>query len=172
MVALPAMLGAAAMLWFARQLPKTYQATGSVYVGSQAPLVLDIRAVAPEETRDLEQMRSVEQGMSASTLLMRVIEENGLADDPAYASPGTGPQALIKKFAGRVKVGLRRGTRIIDLSVEDTDPERAKRLVESLVSGYEKWTSERQQTITRLASEGLAREERRLSTRMATGPQW
>ena len=66
-----------------------------------------------------------------------------------------------------MKVGLRRGTRIIDLSVEDTDPERAKRLVESLVSGYEKWTSERQQTITRLASEGLAREERRLSTRMA-----
>ena len=77
MVVLPVLLGAAAMYWFAGRMPKTYRADGSVYVGSQAPVVLDIRAVAPEETRDLEQMRSVEQGMSASTLLMRVIDANG-----------------------------------------------------------------------------------------------
>lgn len=167
MLVVPMMLGAAGMYWFANRLPKTYQATGSVYLGSQAPLVLDIRAVAPEETRDLEQMRSVEQGMSASTLLMRVIDANGLAEDPAFAPAGTGRQALLESFTKRVSVGLRRGTRIIDLAVEDTDPARAKRLVESLVNEYEKWTTERQQAITRQASEGLAREEERLKARMA-----
>jgi capsular exopolysaccharide synthesis family protein len=167
MLVIPVLLGAAGMYWFANRLPKTYQATGSVYVGSQAPLVLDIRAVAPEETRDLEQMRSVEQGMSASTLLMRVIDANGLAEDPAFAPAGTGPQALVEIFTKRVTVGLRRGTRLIDLAVEDTDPARAKRLVESLVAEYEKWTTERQQAITRQASEGLAREEERLTARMA-----
>ncbi len=166
-VVLTVVLGVAAALWFAGRLPVVYRAAGSVYVGSQAPMVLDIQAVAPEETRDLEQMRSVEQGMSASTLLMRVIDANGLAEDPAFVPPETGRQALVGKFAKRVNVGLRRGTRIIDLSVDDTDPQRAKQLVESLVDEYEKWTAERQETITRQAAEGLAREEERLSARMA-----
>jgi succinoglycan biosynthesis transport protein ExoP len=166
MLILPALLGAAAMVAVANRMPKTYRAAGSVYVGSQAPVVLDIRAVAPEETRDLEQMRSVEQGMSASTLLLRVIEAEGLAKDPTFAPAGSGPQALIAKLSKRVAVGLRRGTRIIDISVDDTDPVRARRLVEALVTEYESWTTDRQQTITRQASEGLAREEERLSLRM------
>lgn len=166
MVVAPVVICAAGALWIAGRMAETYRAAGSVYVGSQAPVVLDIRAVAPEETRDLEQMRSVEQGMSASTLLLRVIDANGLADDPGFAKPGMGQQALVSQFAKRVSVELRRGTRIIDLSVEDGDPARAQRLVESLVSEYEKWTLERQETITRQASEGLAREEQRLSARM------
>ena len=166
MVALPVLLGAAALHWFAGTLPKKFLATGSVYVGSQAPVVLDIQAVAPEETRDLEQMRSVEQGMSASTLLMRVIKANGLDKDPNFAPAGSGEQALVATLARRVSIALRRGTRIIDIAVEDTDPERARKLVESLVAEYEKWTTERQQAITLQANEGLAREEERLRERM------
>jgi capsular exopolysaccharide synthesis family protein len=165
-VLLLAVLGAAALYAFASRLPKIYRATGSVYVSSQAPLVLDIRAVAPEETRDLEQMRSVEQGLGASTLLMRVIDANRLAEDPAFAPPGASPQVLLETLSRRVNIELRRGTRIIDLVVEDTDPARAKQLVESLVTEYEKWTSERQTAITLQASEGLAREEMRLRERM------
>lgn len=166
MVLVPVVLGVLAMYGFAQRLPKTYRAEGSVYVGSEAPVVLDIRAVAPEETQDLEQMRSVEQGMIATTLLMRVIEANGLADDPAFAPPGAGQEELLNRFSKRVNIALRRGSRIIGLSVEDTDPARAKRLVESLVSEYEKWTTERQEAITRQAGEGLAREEGRLKSRM------
>lgn len=166
MVVLPVVLGAVGAYVLASRMPKTYRAAGSVYVGSQAPVVLDIRAVAPEETRDLEQMRSVEQGMGASTLLMRVMDANGLAEDPAFVPPGTGRQGTLAVFSKRVNVGLRRGTRIIDLSVDDTDPARAKQLVESLVSEYQKWTAERQEAITRQASEGLAREAERLSARM------
>ena len=161
-----AVLGAASLYMLSRSLPKKYVAAGSVYVSSQAPWVLDIRAVAPEETRDLEQMRSVEQGMGASTLLLRVIDVNRLADDTDFAPVGSSQQGLLKTLASRVQIELRRGTRIIDLSVSDTDPARAKRLVESLVTEYEKWTSERQQAVTQLASEGLAREEVRLRERM------
>lgn len=165
-VVLLTILGAVGLYLFAGRLTKTYIATGSVYVSSQAPVVLDIRAVAPEETRDLEQMRSVEQGMTSSTLLMRVIAANHLAEDPTFAPKGASEQALLGKFSQRVGVELRRGTRLIDLQVEDTDPARAKRLVESLVEEYEKWTNDRQQAITRQASEGLAREEERLRGKM------
>ncbi len=166
LLALPMLLGAVGLYLFADRLPKTYRATGSVYVGSQAPVVLDIRAVSQEETKDLEQMRSVEQGLLATTLLMRVIEANGLEGDPTFAPSGIGREALVQTFARRVSVELRRGTRIIDLAVQDTNPERARKLVESLVAEYEKWTSERQQQITQQANEGLAREEERLKQRM------
>src|SRR5690606_3892813 len=140
-------LGMAAMVWMASGKPKMFRSSGSVYVSTQAPRILDIPAVSPEESRDLEQMRSVEQGLSATTLLARVVEKNGLSEDPAFAIPGEGQEALLRRFSERVEIGLRRGTRIIDLAVEDTDPARAKRLVESLVSEYEAWTTERQQAI-------------------------
>src|SRR5690606_34891571 len=104
--------------------------------------------------------------LSATTLLARVVEKNGLSEDPAFAIPGEGQEALLRRFSERVEIGLRRGTRIIDLAVEDTDPARAKRLVEFLVSEYEAWTTERQQAITRQASDGLAREEERLKGKM------
>lgn len=165
-VILSALAGAAALYGFASRLPKTYRAVGAVFVNSQAPLVMDIRAVAPEETRDLEQMRSVERGMSASSLLMRVVEVNHLAEDPAFAAKGASQQTLLATFASRVKIELSRGTRVIDIQVDDTDPARAKLLVESLVTEYQNWTNERQNSITQEASAGLAREEERLRERM------
>lgn len=135
-------------------------------MNSQAPVVMDIRAVAPEETRDLEQMRSVERGMSASSLLMRVIDVNHLAEDPEFAPKGASLQTLLAILASRVKIELSRGTRIIDIQVDDTDPARARTLVKSLVTEYQNWINERQKSITEQASEGLAREEERLRVRM------
>ena len=155
-------LGIAASLLYLKTATKVYRAAGSVYVGTQAPQVLDIQAVAPEESRDLEQMRSVEQGMLSSTLLLRMIEQHGLAADPDFAPPGAGQERLVRILSERVRVELRRGTRIIDIAVDDTKPLRARELVQSLVSEYEKWSADRQTTITQLASDGLAREELRL----------
>jgi capsular exopolysaccharide synthesis family protein len=160
------LLGAVALYLFAGRLTRTYRATGSVYVSSQAPLVLDIRAVAPEETRDLEEMRSVELGMKSTSMLKRVLENNRLAEDPLFAPPGASDQTLLGILSGRVKVDLVRGTRLIEINVDDTDPVRAKTLVESLVSEYENWTNERQKAITLRANEGLAREEKVLRERM------
>jgi polysaccharide biosynthesis transport protein len=166
LVLLAALLGALGLFAYAGTLEKSYLAKGSVYLSSQAPLVLDIRAVAPEETRDLEQMRSVEQGLSATTLLMKVIQENGLDRDPTFAAPNAGEQALVDRLKSRVVIELRRGTRLIDIRVSDRDPERARRMVESFVTEYEKWTNERQTLLTQKASDGLSREEVRLRQRM------
>lgn len=166
MVVVLAFLGALALYGVAAKLPKIYRATGSVLLSSQAPVILDIRAVAPQETRDLEQMRSVEQGLAATTLLMRVIEANHLAEDPTFAPKGAGQEALLQILASRVNVQLSRGTRVIDIQVDDTDPVRARNLVQSLVDEYEKWTDENQKAITLKASEGLAREEQRLREQM------
>ena len=158
-----ALAGAAAYL---KKASRIYEAKGSVYIGAKTPRIVDAGAVAPEETKDLEQMRSVEQGLIASTLLGRVIEAGKLSEDPSFASGATSQQQLIALFAAKVKVELRRGTRLIDIAVQDTDPERAKRLVESLVSEYERWSAERQGGLTRLVADGIRHEEETLRARM------
>jgi succinoglycan biosynthesis transport protein ExoP len=170
-VMVAALLGAIGLYAVANKLPKTYRATGSVQVSTQAPTILDIRPVAPEESRDLEQMRSVEQGLSATTLLLRVIEANHLADARDFAPKGASQETLLQLLASRVKVELSRGSRVIVVQVDDTDPVRAKTLVQSLVDEYEKWTTEKQLTITRKASEGLAREEEHLRAKMEESAQ-
>lgn len=165
-VAFCGMLGIAAALAYLKVTPKVYRATGSVYVGTQAPQILNIQAVAPEESKDLEQMRSVEQGMRSSTMLMRLIELKEMTKDPNFAPPGVGPESLVKILGGRVVVELRRGTRIIDIAIDDTNPERARELVQALVTEYEKWSADRQSSITQMASEGLSREEGKLREKM------
>ncbi|OYV06670.1 MAG: hypothetical protein CFE26_05040 [Verrucomicrobiales bacterium VVV1] len=157
-------VGGAAL--YLKKASRIYEAKGSVYISAKSPRVLESGGVAPEETKDLEQMRSVEQGLMASTLLGHVIEAEKLAEDANFSNGATSQQQLIGVLAKKVKVELRRGTRLIDISVQDTDPSRAKRLVETLVSEYERWSTERQGGLTRQVADGIRGEEESLRTRM------
>jgi len=157
-------LGAAAA--YLKKASRIYEAKGSVYISAKTPRIVEAGAVAPEETKDLEQMRSVEQGLVASTLLGRVIDAGKLSNDPSFAAGTTSQQQLIEVFAKKVKVELRRGTRLIDISVQDTDPARARQLVESLVTEYERWSAERQGGLTLQVADGIRSEEETLRKRM------
>ncbi|MGC4014563.1 MAG: polysaccharide biosynthesis tyrosine autokinase [Luteolibacter sp.] len=165
-IALVTLVFVAGMGWYLKHARKVYQATGSVYVSSRAPRVVEAGAITPEETRDLEQMRSVEQGLVASTLLMRVIDSGKLSDQPDFTYGTTTRQQLVAAFSKRVKVELRRGTRLIDIAVEDTDPERAQMLVGLLVTEYEKWIAERQGDLSRQVAGSISEEEKVLRGRM------
>jgi len=165
---LVAAMAVAGMFFYLKKVRRVYQATGSVYVSARAPRVVEAGAVTPEETRDLEQMRSVEQSLISPTLLMRVIDANQLADVPDFNYGTTTRQELLGAFTKRVKSELRRGTRLIDISVDDTDPDRAQALVTSIVSEYERWNAERQGDLTRQVAGGISSEEENLRKRMET----
>jgi succinoglycan biosynthesis transport protein ExoP len=156
----------AAAWMYLKKVPKVYEAKGSVYVSSRPARMLESGVVSPEDMRDLEQMRSIEQGLMSSTLLMRVIEAGKLAEQPDFAPGAEGSQDLLKVMSKRVRAELRRGTRLIDIAVEDTDPGRAQRLVGLLVTEYEKWNAERQGELVRQVSGDMTREEETLRQRM------
>ena len=143
-----------------------YVATGSVEVSSHAPRVLDIDGLSPEDSKDLEQLRTIERNMASTALLLRVLRANNLASAPDFAPAGTSEQGVLGMLAHRVRVELDRGTRVVLLSVEDTDPRRAKRLVESLVAEYDLWIKDRRETQARNAGEGLSKEEAKLRVSM------
>ena len=160
------LLGGMAGWVLSKKATKYYVSQGSVYVSTGAPSISEIQASTTEESRDLEQMQSVEQGMLSNMLLMRVAGRLGLDKDPSFASQAATDQQRLEVLAHRLEVALRRGTRLIDITVEDTDPERARRIVEAVKEEYEVLSRERQEVILAEMIAGLNREELRLREKM------
>lgn len=159
-------LAVAAMAVYISRQPVLYASMGSLYVKTHAPQLLDVTPISQEEARELEQMRTVEQGLMSSTILLKLVDKHALDEDPVFSAGGIGKQALVETMRSRLAVELRRGTRLIDVTVEDTDPDRAAVLVEDLVTEYELWKDGGRNELIDKASAGLAREEARLRLRM------
>jgi len=162
LVVLGMALAIAAMWTYLKSAPKFYVSTGSVEVSSHTPNVLNIEGLGPEDSKDLEQLRTIELKMQSPAVLMRVARSNGLFQAADFAPAGSSEQEVIALLVKRTSVALDRGTRVVVLSVEDTDPQRAKRLVESLVTEYDLWIKEGREAQARQAGEGLAKEEAKL----------
>lgn len=166
LVVLGMALAIAGAAWYVTTAPKIYVSSGSVEVSSHAPRVLNIDGVSSEDSKDLEQLRTIEGNMVSDGVLLRVARANGLFEALNFAEPGTSEHGVVKLLKSRVHVELIRGTRKIGISVEDTDPRRAKRLVESIIAEYDVWIKERREELVRRANEGLASEEEKLRMAM------
>ncbi|MEM9079611.1 MAG: hypothetical protein AAGC74_02845 [Verrucomicrobiota bacterium] len=161
-------LAAVATFVYVSSLPVLYPSYGAIYVKTHAPQVFSgVNAIAQEESKDLEQMKTVEAGLQSSTVLMELVERHGLRDDPTFVKGLVTPQVLLETMRDRVGVGLRKGTRLIDIQVEDTDPQRAVRMVEDLVAIYEDWKTDGRAELIKKTSEDLQREVARLKKKMA-----
>jgi polysaccharide biosynthesis transport protein len=88
-----------------------------------------------------ENIKTVEQAILNDTLLLGVLKSNGLENDPSFAPPKKDGSTyldseLVAKFRSRVKTAVRHGTRLIDVSVKDTDPKRAAQLAEAIAKAF------------------------------------
>ena len=160
-------IAAAAAAWVGTgRMTKYYVSSGSVHLSSGHAAPADLAPVVAEESKELEQMLSVEQGMRSNLVLERVIARLGLDSDPGFAPGAATPLQVLGVLSERLSVELRRGTRLIDIRVEDTDPERARRIVEAVKEEYERLSAERQGSLLEEMSRGLAAEEQRLREEM------
>lgn len=160
------LIGAIAMTAYVSSKPDFYTSYGTLYIKTRAPEIFSDNPLAQDESNDLEQMKTVEQGLFSSTVLLRVAEKNNLAADPYYQEAGVEPQALLYTLSERISVELRKGTRLIDIQVEDTNPARAARIVEDIVGEYEIWKDGGRSELIAKASVGLSSEEERLREKM------
>src|SRR5258708_24744926 len=88
-----------------------------------------------------ENIKTVEQAILNDTLLLGVLKSNGLEKDPSFAPPNKDGSVyldseLVARFRSRVKAAVRHGTRLIDVSVKDTDPKRAAQLAEAIAKAF------------------------------------
>jgi len=130
--------------------PKVYASTAEVQVNQEQNKVVNIQNVTSEDLSSLELLKTIEQNLSSRALMERVVDKLdlnaqklNLAPDPAvpYTKAYLGEQ--LQKV---VLVKLIRGTRLIDVTAESTDPAMAQFIANAIVSEYirpSRWTARR-----------------------------
>lgn len=166
-----ALLGIGAGFYYLSKSPKMYQGVAVVQVEQEPRAMMKFQdAGSDQDFRSPDVVKTFEQVLSNGSLLLAVVRANGLDHDPSFAPPRSGaPYAeseLIERMSAKVAVEIRRGTRLIDIRVEDRDPAVAARLAKSLVDEYFRQEIQQKLGLSKGASEFLEAEEARLKKRL------
>ncbi len=140
LIALCFLLAAAGTATYLLRSPKVYAARCVLQVEQEEAKILNIQRVQQEELQSLESLKTVEQTLQNSALLGRVLDVHKLANDPRFAvlSDQAPPsrETLIRRLSAMVEVRLRKGTRLIDIKVEHTNPALAELVANSIVHEF------------------------------------
>jgi capsular exopolysaccharide synthesis family protein len=120
--------------------PKTYASTGILYVEQRDQKVVSIQDVTQQDLESTDMMKTVEQSLTTEDILLRVIRDNHLADNPDFLKinpEGYSDDELLKALNQKLKVKVRRGTRLIDITAETRSAELSQQIVQSLIADYE-----------------------------------
>lgn len=149
-----------------------YEVTATVQVEEESPLVVGIQDVTKENTRLPEELKTVEQQLVTRNLVWRVIKANKLDDktlgffQPGFLQKMRGHEFsesdMVDALAACFSVKLRRGTRLIDITVSHGDPKMAQTLASSLIEESLSQNAEWRVTPSKDANRVLVDEAERL----------
>jgi succinoglycan biosynthesis transport protein ExoP len=144
---------------------KVYSSQAVIQVQQEGGKLLGTSTNSADDSISPEVLKTIEQSLTSQSLLLRVIHAAHLGTDPKFAPPKRDgapylDSELIEMLQSKLSVELRRGTRLIDVVIEDRDPERAQRLVQTLVSQYLEQSFERQLASLKASNDYLSDEVR------------
>ena len=118
--------------------PRLYRATTTLQVDTERErLVEGVRR--SEETLKEDVIKTVEQNLLSPALIHNLARNPELISDPAFLPKVARPAAdekLRLLLQGKISVGVRRGTRLIDVTAEDENPAIAQKLARILVEEF------------------------------------
>ncbi len=125
-----------------RKVP-VYTSATIVQVTEAADNVINIPGVAQDNFKSDIALKSVEGAMNSNSLLLRVAKLNDLeTEDPAFRpAPGDPPRMdaeLAETMQRQLQAKLKRGSRLIEISFDSVNPERAAKVARTLVEEYTK----------------------------------
>ena len=150
--------------------PKIYESRAVIEVGQETPRVNNMQDFNTDYEAS-ENVPTIEQALLSDTLLLSVVKANGLDQNPSFAPPKKDGSAyldaeLIGRFKSKVNVKARRGTRLIDVTVEDADPKRAQQLAESMVREFVNQSFEQERVLSETENHYLRQEADRLQKKL------
>ncbi len=155
--------------------PKIYAATSVVQVEPQEAAVLNIQNVGKEDLGASEGLRTIEQSLSNREVILRVIEQCGLEKLPGFFPTKHGKpmprEEMVSSFRDHLTVKLRKGTRLIDLTLEDADPKLALRLLNTLLDEFINQSMTQKLELSKDANRFLGEEVTRLKQRLDSAEQ-
>lgn len=155
--------------------PKLYSAKAIIQVEEQGQQIVNVKEVLPEDFRTSEMLKTVEQALTSRTLAKRVVRMTKLMEDPTYGEPGANkkyPESkVLDILIDRCDFKLRKGTRMVDLTVDDTDPERARLLAMAFITEFKAENLDQREEVTGSANEFLVKESERLRAKLQKSDQ-
>jgi capsular exopolysaccharide synthesis family protein len=124
---------------YLRRAPVLYSATATLQVQQDQAPVFKIDNVQFQDLQALDFLQTIAQTLKTRPLLARVAESNNLAANPRFFSTAIKPAAgedLVGVLDRLTTVKLRRGTRLIDVTVKHSDPHLTDLLANSLVDEF------------------------------------
>jgi polysaccharide biosynthesis transport protein len=159
--------------------PKIYESKAVIAVEQESPKVNNVQDFNADSAADINSpdfLKTIEQALLSQTLLLRIVKANGLDKDPIFAPPkkdGTAylDSELVARFRSKVKVALRRGTRLVDVTVEDIDPKRAQQLAGSMVKEFIDQSFDQNVGLSETTTDYLREEANRLEVKLQSAEQ-
>jgi succinoglycan biosynthesis transport protein ExoP len=158
------------------QAPKIYASRAVIEVELETQRVTNMPDINPEDFKLPEVLQTIEQALLSETLLLRVVKANGLDKDPSFAPPKRDGSAyleseLVARFKSKVAAGVRRGTRLINITVEDRDPKRAQQLAQSMIKEFVDQSFEEKLSVSQASNDYLREEAGRLKVKLQSAEQ-
>jgi len=122
--------------------PKVYESTAVIYVDpkNEGAVFEGLKGVRQASWESLDALKSMAEGIRNGTVILRVVEKLKLREDTDFLPAKEGGYAdaeLVDLIGKRVKADLRRGTRLIDVSVRDRSPERARAMTAAFIDEFQ-----------------------------------
>lgn len=157
-----------------RSTPPIYAAQTIIQVAQEEKKVLKIEGVQSEDLKSLEVLKTIEQNIVSPEVLLRVIHNHDLEGNPDFLPEVPKPHtdsALQAALSRHIHAKIRRGTRLIDIQVEHTNPALSQRIAALLVEEFARWNFAVQRQAGQMASDFLLEEAERLKARLAKSEQ-
>ena len=147
-----------------------YASTATVLVEQAEPRVVKMDKVENEKPESAEFVLTAVQMLGSRELMHRVAQSLSLDKDFDLGRKSDGSKFTVEEVADmlgdRVKAKLRRLTRLIDVIAEDTNPNRAKIVAETVATEFLKQSYEQNASLSRAANEFLFQEAARLKEKL------
>lgn len=172
---------------YVKRAPVLYSATATVQAEQDQPNLLRIQMAQLRDLQAVDYLQTVAQNLNSRPLLERVANTCNLWKDPLFTNgfrlPSLSKTNLALRFSSNtveppghsrildalnrmVKVKLRRGTRLIDITVTHRLPEFTALVANTIVNEYVAENAEREDTSFGLATTNLSRQAERLRKKL------
>lgn len=155
---------------YIKRAPVLYSSTATLEVQQEEQKIVKMdRAMDREDLRSLDVLQTIAQELKSRSLFERVIDTNHLGADPRFVGLMNGApsrEILAGALSRMTDVRLRRGTRLIDITVVHQVPELAQLIANSIVTEYKEQSVEQHTSTSEVANEFLLQEANRLKEKL------
>jgi succinoglycan biosynthesis transport protein ExoP len=150
--------------------PNIYRAQAIIRVEQEGQKLLKNDTAEAQDFKAEEFPKTIEQSLTSPELLLGLIERNNLNTDPVFLPGLKRPVSDVKmaeELAKHISAQVRRGTRLIDIKVEDRSPVMAQKIADLLIKEFFYQNFRRHMEGSELASNFLLEKADRLKAKLA-----